>query len=333
MSSPTTSEGLLAIGEIRTGFLHHSTEITLEEASDLLRLIPGEQVRYASRPRPYAVSPETLTGVDCTMPSARGRRVRGVGTVASRVTLTGGRVLQSCAYTTLVPSERGHRLPWSHYLGRPGAVEYLGRLEPDDAAAGFAEAEDGARGIGLGAIAEQAMNGVQASALLDGGLPLRAPRGSWRWAFQDGGSLFRFTVVPDGTRLVRLAVPGGRVDDLLDLVEDLALHDWLLGTVETILERAAPGSGSTDRMLRNVRPLIGHILHHWMPAARVRPELLPLWEALDRVHGLTRQWDISVDRVRDQLAVDTVTMLVDTVALLNDTVKMLGQEKPVRRRG
>ncbi|MGI5165567.1 SCO2521 family protein [Spirillospora sp. CA-253888] len=317
MSSPTAAEGALTIGEVRTGFVRHSTEISLQEASALLRLVPGEQVRHAGRPRPYAVSPTPLTGVDCDLPSAKGRRVRGVGTVASRVTVTGGRILQACSYTTIVPSPRGHRLPWSHYLGRPGVVEHLGRMDLDDAAAGFAEDERGVRGIELGGIAEQTMNGVQASPMLDGVLSLRAPRGAWRWAFHGGEPLFRFTVLRDGVRLVRLSVPRQCTEDLLVLVEDLALHDWLLAVVENALARAAAGPGAADRMLRGVRPVVGHVLHHWMPAARVKPELLPLWEALDRAHGLTRQWDISVGRIRDQLAVDTVAMLLDTVTLLD----------------
>ncbi|MBW8487683.1 SCO2521 family protein [Actinomadura parmotrematis] len=314
MSSPTTSEGALAIGEIRTGFVRHSTEVSLEEASAVLRLVPGEQVRHAGRPRAYAVSPAPLTGVDCAVPSARGRRVQGVGTVTSRATITGGRVLQVCSSATLVRSRAGYRLPWSHYLGRPGVVECLGRVDLRDAAAGFAEAEGGTRGIALGSIAEQVMDRVQGSPLLDGRLPLRAPRGSWRWAVEDGEPLFRFTVLRDGTRLVRLAVPGHGAADLLDLVEDLALHDWLLGTVETILGRAGLGSAPPDRTLRHVGPLVGHVLHHWMPAARIRPELVPLWDAVDRVHGLTRQWDALVARVRDQLALDTVAMLAGAAA-------------------
>jgi len=111
---------------------------------------------------------------------------------------------------------------------------------------------------------------------------------------------------------MRLAVTEGGVLDLLDLVEDLALHDWLLSTVETELERARLGSGPMDKTLRSLRPLVDHVLHHWMPGARVRQDLLPLWNSLDRVHGLTRQWDISVNRVRDQLSLSTITMLSST---------------------
>ncbi|GAA3213830.1 SCO2521 family protein [Actinocorallia longicatena] len=313
MSSRTASEGDLAVGEVRTGFLSHSRALSLEAALILLELVPGEQVRSASRPRAYAVSPEPLTGIDCVLPSLNGRRTRAVGTVASRVTLTGGRILQACSYAEIVRAGSGNRQAWSHYLSHPGVVETLGKLNAEDAAAGFAESERGSRGIEVGIIAEQQMNGVQNSPMLDGVLPVRARRGSWRWAFQrpekGGGELFRFKILGDGTRLLRLALPDHGLDDVIDLVEDLALHDWLLSTVEEILERAQLGSGPPAKMLPLVRPVIDHVLHHWMPAARVKPELMPLWATLDRAQGFTRQWDLSVHRVRDQLALNTVTML------------------------
>lgn len=318
MSSRTASDGALTIGEVRTGFLRHSTSFSPAASSILLDLVPGEQVRHASRPRAYAISPESLTGVDCSMPSLSGRQVRGVGTVASRVTLTGGRILQACSYTTIVRAERDFRQPWSHYLGRPGAVEFLGKMNVDDAASGFAEDDDGFQGIELGAIAEHAMNNLQNSSMLDGKLPVKVPRGSWRWAFQcpepGGRYLFRFKILKDGTRLMRLSAPGHDIADLMDLVEDMALHDWLLSTVEGIVERAELGSGPTEKMLIRVRPVIDHVLHHWMPGARVKQDLLPLWDSLDRVQGLTRQWDILVNRVRDQLAMSTITMLSATAA-------------------
>ena len=37
--------------------------------------------------------------------------------------------------------------------------------------------------------------------------------------------------------------------------------------------------------------------------------LLPLWESLERRPGFTRQWDVSVNRIRDQIAVTTVGLL------------------------
>ncbi|MEO5876546.1 MAG: SCO2521 family protein [Streptosporangiaceae bacterium] len=305
MFSATESEGALTIGVVKTGFLGHSTAVSPETASALLALVPGEQVRHAHRPRAYAVSPEPLTGVDCEMPSLSGRRTRGVGTVATRATLTGGRILQSCSYTTLVPATRDYRREWSHYLGRPGVVEVIRRMNAEDAAAGFAESDRGARAIELELIADAVLTGVQISSLLDRKLPLRAERGAWRWAFQhpgpDEAGIFKFTILRDGTRLLRLGVSDASLPDLLDLVEDLALHDWLLRTVEAKLERVQLESGTIDRALPSISALFDHLIHHWMPCARVKQELLPLWNELDRAIGLTQPWEISVNRVRDQL--------------------------------
>ena len=116
------------------------------------------------------------------------------------------------------------------------------------------------------------MNNLQNSSMLDGKLPVACTRGSWRWAFQcpgpGGRHLFRFKILKDGTRLMRLSAPGHDIADLMDLVEDMALHDWLLSTVEGIVERAELGSGPTEKMLIRVRPVIDHVLHHWMPGAQ-----------------------------------------------------------------
>ncbi|MFI0367029.1 SCO2521 family protein [Actinomadura sp. 1N219] len=317
MSSATAGESALSIGEIRTGLLGHSAQLSLEEAVRLLDLVPGEQARYAARPRAYAVSPQRLTGIDCFMPSRSGRRVRGVGTFATRVTLTGGLIVQSCSHTTLVPSSQQYRRAWSHYLASPGVVEYLGRLRLEDAAAGFAQAEHGHLNIEMGRTAESTIFNVQRSRLLDGRQPLRAPLGRWRWALQPvredaGPGLYRFTVLPEGTRLIRLSVVWPNVSDLLDLVEDLALHDWLLDFVTRQIERARPGSGDLDRTIRHIGPVIDHLLHHWMPKARVQPGLFGLWDDFDRFQGLTRQWDLTINRIRDQVALNSLRLALRT---------------------
>ncbi|MES9542910.1 SCO2521 family protein [Actinomadura sp. NPDC000600] len=317
MSSAPASESALSIGEIRTGLVAHSSQLSMAETVRLLDLVPGEQVRHAARPRAYAVSPQRLTGIDCFMPSHSGRRVRGVGTFATRATLTGGLIVQSCSHTTLVPSSRPYRQAWSHYLANPGVAEYLGRLRLEDAAAGFAQAEHGHLNIEMGRTAESTIFNLQRSRLLDGRQPLHAPLGRWRWALQpvreDGGpGLYRFTVLPEGTRLIRLSVVWPDVSDLLDLVEDLALHDWLLDVVNRQIERARPGSGDLDRTLQHIGPVIDHLLHHWMPKARVQPGLYGLWDAFDRFQGLTRQWDLATDRIRDHVALNSLRLVLRT---------------------
>jgi hypothetical protein len=46
-----------------------------------------------------------------------------------------------------------------------------------------------------------------------------------------------------------------------------------------------------------------------MPAARVSQDLLELWDYLERWPGFSRQWRVSVDRIRDQIAASTIALL------------------------
>jgi hypothetical protein len=45
-----------------------------------------------------------------------------------------------------------------------------------------------------------------------------------------------------------------------------------------------------------------HFVHLWMPAARVKDDLIHIWQALEHRPGLSRQWQATVNRVRDQVA-------------------------------
>jgi hypothetical protein len=46
-----------------------------------------------------------------------------------------------------------------------------------------------------------------------------------------------------------------------------------------------------------------------MPAARLDLELTTVWESLERRPGFSRQWQASVNRIRDQIALSTITLL------------------------
>src|SRR5690606_38426369 len=87
-------EGMLLLGEVHTGLLQHSTSLSSSQSERLLAFMRGERVRRFERPIGHVVSPELLTGVDCRLPTASGARVRAVGTVRYRTSLTGGHVLQ-----------------------------------------------------------------------------------------------------------------------------------------------------------------------------------------------------------------------------------------------
>jgi len=321
MPSRTNSESpRLTVGTVRTGLLRHSSAVSQELATRLLRLVPSEHVARSERPRAYAVSPELLTGVDCLLPSRNGSRVRGVGTLASRATITGGRVLQASAHTTVVRAERSYRQPWSHYLARPGVVEAIGRLNVKDVADGFTTDDRGFRGIETTIIADRAMDLVQASPLLDGKRPFAALRTTLHWAFEtpapegpaESGRL-AFVIVNDELRTLRLTATAAPLETVLDFCEDLALHDWLLSTLLTLIDRAGFGQDDWTRVTSRVRPTVDHLLHLWWPGARVPEGFMPFWDSLDKSLGFRQQWEMSVNRIRDQLALGTLLTMLSSL--------------------
>lgn len=321
MSSRTTSEpSRLTIGTVRTGLLRHSSAVSQDLAARLLRLVASEHVARAERPRTYAVSPELLTGVDCALPSHNGSQVRGVGTLASRATITGGRILQSSTYTTVVRAERSYRQPWAHYLARPGVVEAIGKCSLEDTAAGFTADGRGSRGIATTVIADRAMDRVQSSLLLDGKRPFAAPRTTLHWSFETasfsgkaGSGRLKFVIVNDELRTLRLVSDETPLEVALAFCEDVALHDWLLSTLLTLIDRAGFGQGGWDRAISRIRPAVDHLLHLWMPGARFPEEFAPLWSSLDKHLGFTRQWEISVNRIRDQLSLGTLLTMLSSL--------------------
>ncbi|MFE9770757.1 SCO2521 family protein [Streptomyces sp. NPDC005931] len=291
-------------------------------AAQFLALRADERVLLSERPNHYGRSPETLTGVDCPLPSANGARVRAVGTVAARAALTEGRVLQTSAYFRVPAAGPDHRRPWGHYLVRPGVVEPFGRLPREAVAQGLL---DGGRHgeLDVGLIAGGLLTRLLRHSLLDQRPPLKSRPTRLRWvalptARDDGPVLERFTVAEDELRTVRLRVPEGTpAAEIAGLCDDLALHDWLLTTVVRILDGIRLGSGEPARPLPGaaqyrpavveaLRPAVDHLLHLWMPRARVARRLAPLWEALEERPGFTRQWQTMVQRIRDQLTLHAV---------------------------
>ena len=128
---------VLACGEVRTCLLPALQALDSRAAAQLLGLRADERVLLSERPNLYGRSPDTLTGVDCPLPSADGARIRAVGTVAARASLTEGRVLQSSAHFRIPASGPDHRRPWGHYLVRPATVEPFGKLPYEAVAQGL----------------------------------------------------------------------------------------------------------------------------------------------------------------------------------------------------
>ncbi len=61
---------VLACGEVRTCLLPAGQALDSRAAAQLLRLRADERVLVSERPNLYGRSPDTLTGVDCPLPSA-----------------------------------------------------------------------------------------------------------------------------------------------------------------------------------------------------------------------------------------------------------------------
>jgi hypothetical protein len=306
---------MLAVGEVRSCLVQHSATVPRRSVAALLQLQPGERVRVAERPVARAVSPDWLTGVDCQLPTASRTRCRGVGTVSARAIVTGGRVLQSSALVTVERGETNHRRPWSHYLARRGTVQTVGKFVATDLATGHLTGHTAGDGLDLGAISEQLITMVQLSDQLDHAAPLRAKRTRLRWAARIGepnigSGRCELVVVDDVVRTLSLVLPEQPLPDILAFCENLALHDWLLSTVLTVVERAAElGSVAGHDTVDRLQPAIDHLLHLWMPGAHVSPVMLSLWESLERRAGFTRQWNTTVAHIRDQLSLTMVAAL------------------------
>lgn len=304
---------MLTLGEVHTGLLQHSSSLPPDRSAHALTLLLGERVRRSERPIDHVVSPDTVTGMDCSLATRSGARTRAVGTAVSRACLTGGHVLQGSTYTRVVRGEANRRLPWSHYLSRLGSLETIGRTEPDDVVAGFVTAQPQVGTLDLGAMSGRVMDSAQVRANPDRRPPFKMWRTKLRWAAlpaarAGAGPRVRFTVEEGNVRTVTVVADPDSASHAVELCEDLALHDWLLTTLLLIIERSRIGALPRSQVVHRLAPAIDHLLHLWMPAAHVDRSLLGAWESIERRPGFSRQWRVNVDRIRDQVAVSTVAL-------------------------
>ncbi|EFC79578.1 SCO2521 family protein [Parafrankia sp. EUN1f] len=312
------------VGEVRTTLLQNSHQVSAETAARLLDLDPGSRVRSATRPFAHAVSPDERTGVHCPLVTSTGTAANGVGTVLARVSVTGGVILQASARTRLVRAVGERRLPWSHYLARPGVIEVDGRSSGDDLADGFLQeptrtsAADPARGpLDLGAVGNRLLTRVQRMPHIDRVTLLRARRTRLRFAVtwqppdpsdppgseEPAAPDIEFVVHDESLRTLRLRLPP-QVRDLTDAVvvcEDLALHDWLLSTVGSLVDNSRIGVDPAADVVARIRPAIDHLLHLWMPGAKVAENLAGIWAALERRPGFSKQWASLRGQIQNQL--------------------------------
>lgn len=322
------------LGEIHTGLLQSSTAVTSDVARELLALIPRTPVRTWERPIRHAASPERLTGIDSNLPSESGTLTRAVGTVGTEARITGGHVLQVSSRTAVVTAEERRRLPWSHYLSRPGTVEAWGTPRLDDLVGGFLRIDPASSILDLGGVSAYFMGEIQRSPLVDRKPPFRVSRTRLRWAAVPATDATAVTTTPtetdtDGSMAARItflietpALRTVRVTDadprlierLPELCQDIALHDWLLSSVASIVDVAHIGGRTRSAVLDHLRPAVDHLLHAWMPAARLTDDLRTFWDEVERRAGLERQWDSVVRRIRDQVALASAALVSSATA-------------------
>ncbi|GAA4948581.1 SCO2521 family protein [Actinoplanes utahensis] len=302
---------MLAFGEVQTGLLQHSTPLSRERTGEILDLVMGERVRLSDRPIAYALSPDRLHGVDCPLPTVPGSRTRAVGTVVAHATIVGGHVAQGSSYARVTASSTTRRLAWSHYLANPGRIETIGRFRQPALVAGVLNPAEGSPALDVGAVAGRMLDTVQRSPLLDHRPAVRAPRVRLRWVAELDQSEMSgtYTIDADDFRTLHITTPGDDLASVVALCEDLALHDWLLTTLVSLLDSTLTSHRSRAQKIARLQPAVDHLLHLWMPAARVADHLAPMWEALEHRPGFSRQWEASVTRVRDQLTMSALTML------------------------
>lgn len=309
----TAAGPVLVCGEVRTCLLPTRDAVDERAAVALLRLRADERVRVSRHPNRHAVSPDVLTGVDCRLPTATGARIRAVGTVTARAALTEGRVLQSTAYFCAAPCGPDRRQPWGYYLVRPGILVPVGRLPGKALTEGFLTGHQPGE-LDVGSIADSLLARIcRQDRILDHDTPLTTADTSLRWTAAAAGdgeeTSLRFTKAEDGLRIVELRLPPGTAPTAAaELCEDLALHDWLLTTVADKLDGLRVGSEDGRAVLKVLRPLVDHLLHLWMPQARVDGALHTAWRALEKNPGYSRQWNALAQRIRDQLVLQNLTV-------------------------
>ncbi len=195
-------------------------------------------------------------------------------------------------------------MAWSHYLTRPASLEAIGDVRPAEVVPGFLSAEPRADVLDLGGVCAAVMAEVQRSDVLDHGRPLRAARTRFRWTAvtQEGAPTFRLTIGPGDPRSLEFGLPDPDGDLLHDLCLDVALHDWLVSCVIEVVEVANIGYRDRKDVVQRLRPIVDHLLHTWMPGARLHDRMLPIWQEIDRGAGYSRQWETLMHRIRDQLS-------------------------------
>lgn len=302
---------MLILGEVRTALLRNSGPLSSARAADLLSIKPGRPVLATERPINRTVSPDTLMGVDCRLSTVPKVKARGIGTVAVRATLSGGLLLQSSAQAKVEFAESQSRQKWSHYARKRGVVEVMTKAESGHLAEGHRTRID-ADTLDLGAVSQHLIGLIQQRPQLDHVVALRTRPTRLRWTAEADDTAepsVHLHVDDQVLRTVRVVVPASLLDSAERFCVDLALHDWLLTTVDNVVEQADRIAAAGSDPLPLLTSALGLLVKLWMPAAHVDPRLRVLWDLMEAQPGFTRQWQAQITWIRDQMAVRTIKAL------------------------
>jgi hypothetical protein len=305
---------MLAVGEVRTCLLHNSTALPVPTVLQLLDLVPGRRVLSAERPVAWVSSPDLAMGIDCPLAVAPQARVRGIGTVGCRALVTGGTVLQSSALTHLRRSKHDRRMPWSYYTEHAHTTDFSGpaTVTAEHLSRGFLQAAQPGQTLDLDAVNRRLLATVLRRPQLDNAIALRNRQTRVRWTAVVGPVERPTAAVrrrDEVTQIIELTVPAGELGLAARFCEDFALHDWLLATLQQVIDEADRVRDTSDEYVGVLGTAIERLPRLWMPGAHLPPTMRGLWDSLDRHPGFTRQWDTQVAQVRDRVTVRTLQEL------------------------
>ncbi|MEU0500068.1 SCO2521 family protein [Nocardia sp. NPDC005998] len=302
---------LIALGQIDTCLLPAATPWSRDDLEGLLELMPGRPMLWRERPMSLAVSPTTAEGVDCLLAAPAHPSVRGIGTVATRAVVVGGRVLQSSAWSSVVRAGNDQRRNWSHYLSNPGVIEVISKVNGETGARlaeGFLAAGAAPAGtLDLASIVNRLLGRVRMNPHLDQNVPLQTGTTQLRWAVRiDAVERPRvaFRLQNDTVRTVLLTV---RDEDELAqaqwFCEDLAVHDWLLTVIAAALVQSDLFDPGSDESVAVLAPVLHHLAHLWVPGAHTPRPLRGLWAQLQEDPDFTADRQGLIDQVRNRVLV------------------------------
>lgn len=310
---PSPQQPQVVLGAVATGLLDTSEPLPPSAARQALALVPGLQADWRQHPVEQVVSPDLFFGLDCRLAARSGAQPRIIGTARARAILTAGHVLQGSARVDVLLDASKRRLPWSHYMARTGVVEVINRADPSDLVAGFLRGGPGRSLLDLGSIGAYVMSLLDHVPQIDRQARLKTQNHRLLWAalmIEDAEPDGHIEAGDDGVFLVRMSTPSALLPQFVEFCEILALHHWLLATLKNAFDR------STRKGLRaegELDPALSYLGHVWNPTAHLPHEMRWLWDALEAEAQLSWEWQSTLTRMRDKVALLTRKTIEETL--------------------